>query len=121
MNAFADSRPPSIEQMIEQLEEEYPSIDVNVEIIQKGHDLRTEMIESVFAEDFAIDELKKYEARISLFDKMISFNSTINTLIRNIGGTQISIKKKSRKGIEVDGSQGSAQLLLSQKDNGKEV
>lgn len=113
LNRFADSRLPTIDQMVELLEEQYPGLQSSVDLIEKGDALRTEMMDRVFSEEFALDEVKKYEARISLFDKMIGFDNTINTLIKNIGGSYIP-KKKAKTKIEVDGSQGSAQSLLAQ-------
>lgn len=114
LNAYADSRPPTIDQMIELLEDQYPGLQSSVDLIEKGDSLRNEMMEKVFDEGFAVDEVKKYEARISLFDKMIGFDTAINNLIKNAGGTYIPNKKKTKTKVEVDGSQGSAQTLLSQ-------
>jgi hypothetical protein len=121
LNTFADRRPPTIEQMIEALEDQYPSLQTSIELIEKGDDLRTEMMESVFDENFAVEEIKKYEARISLFDKMISFDKTINDLIRNVEGVHIPTKKKAKAKVEVDGSQGSAQTILTNLQDGKNV
>lgn len=118
LNAYADNRPPSIDQMIELLEDQYPGLRSSVDLISKGDTLRTEMLDAVFSDDFNIDQSKTYEARISLFDKMISFDKTINTLIQNLSGTYTQTKKKHR-GNEVDGSQGSAQSILSQIDGKK--
>jgi hypothetical protein len=43
LNDFADSRPPSIDQMIEMLEDQYPGLQSAVDLIEKGDTLRTEM------------------------------------------------------------------------------
>lgn len=122
LHRFADERPPTIEQMIEALKQDFPGLESNYELLQKGKELRDKMMERVFAEDFEVDEVKSFEGQMSLFDKLIGFNSTINSLLENVSGAKTIRKSRSSKGktnVEVVDHHGTAQkLLLDREKNG---
>lgn len=113
VNNYADTRPPTIQQMAEQLSAVYPSVRNKVELIEKGNQLRDEIIEKIFDPGCATDDVKKYEARIALFEKLLVFDKTINNIIKNMEGAPDDNKAKKKIKFEVDGQVGSAQKLLS--------
>lgn len=119
LDHYADSRQPTLEEMIKRLQNDYPSIESNVELIEKGSTLRTEMIERAFAVDFSIDEVKRYDARITLFENLLDFNTTLNTLINNVSGVRVAPTGKIEKDRtpKVRDEQGTAQRYLSDKGN----
>ena len=119
LDHYADERPPTVKEMIKLLRETYPALESNATLIEKGNELRSVMMERVFAEDFQPAEADKFDAQMKLFDKLVNYNATINQLMDSVTGASQVTKTKSSRGkskVHVTDTQGAAQRIMAEKE-----